>query len=128
MTKRAERPETAYAPRMTADRHREKKNAISKAVEIARGVREPSTPRERWQIEWASPKKCAEQKALTGDYRMPRIEAIRRNASLARQSYGYRTPRTAVKKIRGRWVAIRTYAPSPSARLTSEGRRILSMD
>ena len=123
----AEREERAWAPRMTTARHRERKNAIITATEVIRGVREPKNNRERLDLEWASPRKRAEQYALTGDYRIPRREGLRRAASLARQSYGFRVPRTSVKTtFTGKKIAVRSYIPQPGARLTTEGRLIIA--
>lgn len=62
---------------------------------------EPLTRKERDKIEWASPKKIAEQRAKTGDAVVPRAEAASRERSYA---YGiYRpgapgAPRTGIKR------------------------------
>lgn len=110
-----ERRSSRSAPRppMSEQRRRERKNALKDAADLARGARPPRDRREERDLQWASPRKMAEQRALTGDIQMPRLEALRRNVRMIRQGllggFGARERRTMVVEnpFTGRFRALR---------------------
>lgn len=72
-TFRAENTQPRYIPGRAAATERARKLAIKQRTEVARGVRPPATFQERLSLEWAAPRKIAEQRAKTGDARRPRL-------------------------------------------------------
>lgn len=126
------RSDAAFHPPTPVAIRRARKDAVTGSVVEVRDVyaKEPSERswREKQLISWQSPRKIAEQRALTGDTLMPRPEAIRREASLARMS-GHRMPRTEMRRtFTGKPVIRRGTAPEVerSDGFLATGRRFRS--
>jgi hypothetical protein len=112
------RSAVAFRPPRPAATHRRQKDEIRAAVELARGVRQPANFREREQISWQSPAKRAEQRARTGDVLMPRIEAVRREGSVARDARRPQ-PRVAIKTtFTGKRQVVRGFVATEGMRRT----------
>lgn len=109
----AERTFATATRGLSAARARRRHDAIKDIADLSRGARPPRTRSEQLDLEWASPKKIAEQRALTGDARMPPIEAIRRNVGMLRTGtsgdFGIRERRTDVVQspFTGKWNVVR---------------------
>lgn len=72
-------------------------------------------------LEWAGPKQRAAQRALTGDARMPRRDAIQR--ARWEMTGGRPIPTTGTKKtFTGRKRRVRDYVPPVGANPTTRGR------
>lgn len=112
-TRSRERTFTQAARQLSAARARERHDAIKDVADLVRGGRQPRNRAEEQRLHWASPKKMAEQRTLTGDTRMPRTEAMRREVGMLRQGlsggFGYRDPRTDVVRqpFTGKWTVVR---------------------
>ena len=114
------RSPSAFQPPKSAAARRTEKRHLQQRMEVARGARSPRNQAERGVVEWASPKKQAEQIALTGNVRIPRKEAIGRERSRNRSGL---PPTVGTKAtFSGKKRRVRDVTPPPGTRMTSRGR------
>lgn len=90
---------------------RRRMREVQHAVALASGKRQPRNFSEELDLQWASPRKRAEQFAKTGNYQVPRAENIRRLADYTRtEQFGKQRPRVVTKrKANGRVHVTRGY-------------------
>lgn len=116
------RSTSAFHPPTPASTLRGRKRRIQVETELARGARQPTTWRERDSLDWASPQKRDMQRALTGDVRMPRREAIRA-AAMSAKKFARKTNTVGVKKtFAGKARRVTGVVPPPGTKPTARGR------
>lgn len=122
---RVGRSPSAFQPRESAAARRMRKHNIQTGTEVARGVRPPKNWREESDLHWPSPRSQERQRALTGDIRMPRRDAIR----MARHSasgFHHKVPTVGTKKtFAGQTRRVRDWSPDIGVRPTVSGANAL---
>lgn len=117
------RSPSAFQPRTPAGRHREAKKRVQIGTEVARGVRQPRNFAEKESLNWTSPRKRAEQMALTGNVRRPRRDAIQA-AKTAALGFGGLQPANTVgvqRTFTGKTRRVRAITPPTGVRPTVRG-------